>query len=296
MKRSVQFALDISILFCSSAGFLISILVLVVIIRHRQQHPITSAILLLCNTHVSIMFTCINFVIMYAYSLHGDLYKNVDFDDWWCYLHSYIVHVGLCSIYQSFLLQSFFRFFRVVFYQRRYLQSMKFIVCLIVCQWLVSCLFMMIIFLLGYIVYLLDYYHCQIPFSNFFGLFLTVTIIYFGPTIISIMLYVYLIYYLKHAQINRRNVNKRELIVVRRITILIASILALSVPTLVLWFYYLSTGDLYYLSYHLEWFLFSLSLSVLSVASAILSPHFSRLLKLHFPHRAQIHPIGINAT
>ena len=294
MTNDVQIALDICILVCSSAGSLISAFVLILIIYHRQQHPINNSVLLLCNTYFAIMFTCLNFVIMYAYSLHGDLYKNVDFNDWWCYLHSYIVHVGLCSIYQSFLLQSCFRFFRVVFHRNRQLQNMKFIFGSILCQWILSFLFMMIIFLLQYIVYLPDYYHCQVSFSNFFGLFLTIAMIYFGPTTISTVLYMYLMYYLKHNQVNTRNSNKRDLMVLRRIIILILSILFLSLPTLILWLFYIITGQLYYLSYHLEWFLFSLSLSILSVASAVLSPHFSRLLQMYLVLDRRVHPMGTN--
>jgi len=147
---------------------------------------------------------------------------------------------------------------------------------------------------LHYFEYISHYYHCQISFSNFEGLLITLSIIYFGPTIISVIIYMYIIYHVKHMTNPTNQQNRRDLIDLRRIIILIALILILSLPTLILWIYYLFTGYLYPLSYHLEWLLFSISLSILSIASAILSPYLRRLMRFQQRHHRRIQPIVIN--
>jgi hypothetical protein len=296
MSITANIILDICNLIFSSIGFLISIGIFSFIIYHRQQHPINTSMLLLCNTYIAIMFTCLNFVIMYGYSLFGELYENSYFNNWWCYAHAYIIHVGLCSIYYSYLLQTCFRFFRVVLYKYRQLHSFKFMFGFILIQWIISFILMIFILILHYFEYESHYYHCQISFSNFQGLLIIISVIYFGPTIVSMIIYIFIIYHVKHIknQQIRYQSNQRDLIVLRRIIILIASMLILSLPTLILWIYYLLTGYLYPLNYHLEWLLFSISLSILSVASAILSPHLRRLMRFQWRRHRQIQPIVIN--
>jgi hypothetical protein len=79
-----------------------------------------------------------------------------------------------------------------------------------------SFILMTFVLFLKYIECLPQDYHCQILFSNFRGLLITSLVIYFGPTIISTIIYVYIIHYTKHrtslvTQQNRQRLNQRDL-------------------------------------------------------------------------------------
>ncbi len=299
MNKLSDIVIVICILIVAFLGFLTSFGILSLIISHRQQYPINTSMLLLCNTYITILFTCLNVAIMHVYSLCGEFYENTNFDSWWCHVHAYILHVGVCSIYYSYLLQAFFRFFRVVLYQYRRLQSFQCMLGFILIEWLISFLWMMLILFLNDFEYISQNYYCQISFSDFRGLLTAVSVIYFGPTFTSVIIYIYIMYHLKHMttsriQQNRTRSNQRDLIVLRRIIILIVSVLFLSLPILIIWLLYLFTDYLNPLSYHLEWLLFAISSSILSLASAILSPNLSRLITIQWRRPRQIQPIVIN--
>ena len=103
---------------------------------YRRRVPINACILLSCNTYPAIMIGSLTIIDMYAHNLYGDLYENVSFDNWWCYVRFYFLLVGFCSIYLSYLLQACFHLFRVVFYKYKKLRSIRFIFRLVLLQWL----------------------------------------------------------------------------------------------------------------------------------------------------------------
>jgi hypothetical protein len=291
--------IDILIIIFSSIGILTSVGILFLIFYYRRQHSRNTSILLLCNTYLAIIFTCFNFILMLGYSLYGDLNENISFDTWWCYALAYLVHVGLCLIHYSFLLQSCFRLFRVAFFRFIRLRNFQFMFKLILVQWLISFLLIMSILLLHYFEYMPDYHHCQILFSNSRGLLMALLIIFLGPTIASTMIYIYIIYHIKHRinpanRQNRRRSHQRDLVVLRCVIILNASVFIICIPTVVFWIYYRVNSYLHPLSYHFEWLLFSASLLMLSVASAILTPQLRRLIMHKWTHHPRIHPMVIN--
>ncbi|UJR14484.1 hypothetical protein I4U23_001481 [Adineta vaga] len=170
---------------------------------------------------------------------------------------------------------------------------------LIIGQWLTSFLVILYALIWHYFEYLPENYHCQIAFTNFQGLIIILLIVYFGPTIASKIIYVYIIYHTKH-QINvttqqiRYRAMQRDLIVLRRVIIIITTVLLLSLPTLILWIYYIVTGYLHPLSYHLEWVLFSISLVFLSIASAIITSQIRQLILLKWKHNQRVQPMIMN--
>jgi hypothetical protein len=285
MNDSILILLDISILILSSIGLLTSITILCLVSIYRRRAPISSSIFLSCNTYPAIVMGSLAIIDMYAHNLYGDIYKNVSFDNWWCYVRFYLLLVAFCSIYQSYLLQACFHLFRVVFYKFKQLRNVRFLFRLVVIQWTISFLIILPAFVFDHFEYLPEYYHCQIVFSNPYGLILVSLPIYYLPMLAIGTIYIYIICYTRRKtrsigqRHRRQSSNRRDIIVLRRITILVGLLWTLTFPFMILWLVYIITGYLYPLSYHFQWLTFAISLLVLPFASASLTPQLRKLLR-----------------
>ena len=284
MNKLLLVSIDICILTFSLLGLFTSIIILSLVCYKHRRSSINTVILLSCNTYPAIMIGSLTIIDMYAHNLYGDLYVNVSFDNWWCYLRFYFLLVALCSIYQSYLLQAFFHLFRVVFFKLKQLRNTRFIVRLIVIQWLLSFILILPSLIFNHFEYLPRHYHCQIIFENLDGLMLVAFPVYYFPMITIGLIYVSIIWYTRWKtrsmfQQRQRRSSRRDLIVLRRITLLVSLLWALSFPNTILWLLYISTGHLFPLSYHLQWLTFAISLVVLPFASAYLTPQLRKSLK-----------------
>jgi hypothetical protein len=298
MNNTTNLIIDIFILILVSIGILTSVALLSLIFYHRYQRPINIPTFLICNTYLAIIFTCLGLINMYAYNLYGDLYHDGSFDNWWCYGCAYLTHVGLCSNYLSYLLQACFRLFRVALFKYKQLQTFRFISRLVLIQWLASFLLVMPLLLAQYFEYIPQDYHCQVPFTNLRGTLFVSSVVYLGPILITATIYSYIVYFIKHtttltAQQNRRRSNQRDLIVLRRIVILVGMIFILSFPITILWMNYLITNYLNPIIYHVEWLIFSVSCSILPTASAFLSPQLRELLSITWRRNRRIQPVVV---
>ena len=214
---------------------------------------------------------------MYGHNLYGDLHPSISFDDGWCQGRAYLLHSGVALLYYSYLLQAIFRFFRVVLFNHRYLQTSRCIFLLTVLQWLISFLSTVPLLVLHHFQYLPLYFYCEILLSDNQGILL-VSMLGYEPPMIGIgLIYVYIIHYMKKSKShsvlqNRERSNRRDITVLRRILILIGLLVTLAFPTSVLWMIYLCTGYVHPLGYHIGWSTFSLSISILPVLSMFLTP------------------------
>ena len=138
MVETHSILLDIFNIVLPSIAIQTSMGILFLIIYHRRQYPINTSVLLIGNTYLFLMFTSLCLVDICAHNLYGDLYGNVSFANWWCYTRVYLLHVELCSIYLSYLLQALFRLFRIVLYRYQRLQTFRFILRLIIFQWFLA--------------------------------------------------------------------------------------------------------------------------------------------------------------
>ncbi len=284
MNIFVNILFDILILIFSLTGILTSFVILFLIFHHRHQYPINTSILLLCNTYLSIILTCLTLFDMFIYNLYSIAYPHISFNNWWCYSRAYLQHVGLCLIYYSYLLQACFRFTRIIFYQyKKLIQSIRFMFRFIFIQWLMAFILILPNLLLRSFEYASPAYHCLILYPNFLGLLITTLIIFYFPIITIGSIYFYIIYYMRQIktssiQRNRQRSTERDIIVLHRIVILVGMLLILSIPAILLWLGYIITGYFYPFSYHLQWLTFAFSLSILSIVSIFLTPQLQELL------------------
>ena len=79
---------------------------------------------------------------------------------------------------------------------------------------------------------------------------------------------------------------QRDIVVLRRILILVGIFLVCLLPPMALWCYYLATGYLHSFIYHVEWLTISTSLSIVAIVSAVINPLIRQLFRRH----RQIHP------
>jgi hypothetical protein len=162
MTNTAYISIDIFILIFSSIGILTSVGILILIFYHRELHAFrpkefssqtfgsgrkiteisdrteshirysARAEILVSHTYLSVIFICIILFDMYAHNLYGDLHSNVSFNSEWCYGRAYILHVGLATLYHSYIVQALFRSFHVIKSKR--LQSVQFMFRLVLIQ------------------------------------------------------------------------------------------------------------------------------------------------------------------
>lgn len=283
MNVVTNILLDILILAFSFIAIITSLIILFLIFHHRQQFPINTSTLLMCNTYLSIILTCSALFDMIAYNLYSITHENISFNNWWCYTRAYLLHAGFCLIYHSYLFQACFRFFHIIYYQYKKPRSIRFIFQLILIQWLMSFVLIMPNLFFENFQYVSQVYHCLILYSNLFGLLINTSIIFYFPMIAIGLIYFFIIYYIKQTknsstQSKRQRSTQRDVIVLRRIVSLVGLLLILSLPAILLWAGYMITGYLYPFSYHLQWLTFAFSLSILSIVSIFLTPQLNELL------------------
>ena len=199
---------------------------------------------------------------MNGLSLHGELHGNISISYWWCYRHAFVFYVGITALFYSYVLQACFRFLRVVFDRFRQIHNISFINKCLFLKWLLAFLSMTYGIFLDSFKYISETYHCQIPFSDTRALLVLSISIYFGPLVLSTIMYLYMMYYVKNmtrslALRNHQRSNQRDFVVTRSIIISNLIIFAISLPVFILWLSYMISGYLHPLIYHLEWVLFS---------------------------------------
>ena len=283
MELLLNIFIDVLILTFSLIGMFTSSLILFLIFYYRHQYLINTSTLLFCNTYLPIFFTCLALFDMFIYNLYGIIHPNISFDNAWCYTRAYLLHVGLCLIYYSYLLQACFRFFRISFSRNQNLQSIRFMFQFILIQWLIAFILIIPNLIFKNFQYASQAYHCLILYPNLIGLLSTTSIIFYCPMIAIISIYFYILFYI-HRKSNggfpqkRQRSTERDMIVLRRIVILVGMLLIISLPAIFLWIIYIITGDLYPFTYQLQWLTFAFSLAILSIVSIFLTPQLQELV------------------
>jgi magnesium-transporting ATPase (P-type) len=152
--------------------------------------------------------------------------------------------------------------------------------------------------LLNYFQYVPEYYYCEILLSDNQGMLIMGAMTYSVPMNATCLLYFYILYYMKKTKSqsilqNRQQANQRDLVVLRRIIILLGLLIILCFPAALIWFDYILTGYVNPIGYHLGWSMFTFSLSILPLTSAFLTPQLRKLLIATWQKGRQIHPIII---
>jgi hypothetical protein len=264
--------LGLSLLLC--IGLLITIFI------YLRPFTSTIPILLIFNTYLTLFLTCIAMLIIYVYNLYGDLSPLVSVKDSWCQLRAYLVNVCFCALYYSCVLNSIFRFFRIIFYKTKFLQSYRFITSAIILQWILSFILILFNFFNGDYQYLPLQYRCWISFQNIRGLLLAAIIIYICPLLIILFIYIYIVRYVRQKnQIQKRQLKtiQRDILVLKRITILILVITIIGLPTVAILFIWIIRRKLIPMAYQIQGLSMAIGIFIATICFAFITPQLQEI-------------------
>jgi hypothetical protein len=233
---------------------------------------------------------------MYSYNLRGNLNSSISFGGRWCEIRTYIAYVCFCSLFYSFVLQAIFRLFRIVFYKHKRLQSFGVFLIAITLQWILSFLFILPHLLLDDFQYLPTEYNCWFGFQNTRGLIMITIILYNNPLTIIFTIYTQIIRYTRRVtqiQQARQQANRRDLIILKRIVILVFIIAGIGLPTVVIVLIYMITKYLMPYAYHLQGLSLSLGVLITSVSLIFIT---ARIRQIFTHNQVRVHPQRIRVA
>ncbi len=301
-QQTVNVIIDSLIITSSSVSVCISFGMFGFIVYHlikTRNSPHCVALLLTANMYLALLFTSILSLVEKSCILPKHLYALITSDNGtYCQIRGYLSWVLLCAIYYSNSLQEIYRLCRVIFHTRRSLQSFRLYQMLIIIQWILCCLLVLPAPLLGVFQYSVADYYCQIEYANFRSLLIFTSLAYVIPMNITIGCYIYTM-----KKIRRGNNNliqtmtlinaHRDLVVLFRICLLLGLIAIVSIPLIVTYLIYILTGSIPWCSAPIQWLVLSLSITIVTVALGLISPHIWSLLKKHSRRHTAVISVNI---
>lgn len=290
-EHKFNIAVDLLILILSSVGICSSLSIFCFIFYHiikRKNSPSRVALLLTANVYFSLTINCFLYIEQFSHVLIFHTYSIDSLTNGFtCQLRAYLQFVAYCSVFYSNALQSVYRLCRVVYHTKSLLQSFKLYRILIIIQWFLCFLFALVIVLLGYFQFLVDYRICIYDLANFPQVCLIGFIAYAIPMNFTIGCYYYtlrsvrqnsngLLQTMTHVQLAGA---RRDLVVHFRICVLLGLLMICVIPAFIsvntnLIFHYLL-----WWSYDIHWAFFILTMTTVSWVLLLISPHVRRLWK-----------------
>ena len=242
--------------------------------------------MLTCNVYFALLVFSLLLAEQYVHVFIGHRYSFLRYNDGVdCPTRAYLQLVSICTIFYSNTLQAIYRLCRVVFYTRPALRSVRLYRIVIVGQWIFCFLIVVPTLLMNDFEYLPDDYHCQIGFTNYRSTLLNGIVAYLVPMNITGGCYVYTLRKIRrghtHLLENMSQIQqisaRRDLIVLFRICLLLSLLMSFFIPSLVLLVIYQRTGYLAWWASQVQWLVFITSVTCVTVALAVISPHVYNL-------------------
>ncbi|CAF3662984.1 unnamed protein product [Rotaria sordida] len=267
----INIVLNFITLINSISSTIICLLIfLLVIIFHRQT--LTVPLLLACHTCLTLLISSIMLASMATSSLFGffGIVMQQHGNTKWCHWRGFLIHAVLCVLYDSYILQATYRLFRVVFYRQRILHNFL-LYCVII---FIASLFGLIsispVIIRGDIIYLSSEYYCQTPFTNISAIMYIAIRLFLLPILLIAIIYIFLLNHIRQTRFlcnnyhRRSKHNRRNLIVIRRLLLMLTFLISLGFPSMIFLIILIFTGHLVLLTYRVGWLFVSFSLIFLS--------------------------------
>ncbi|CAF4107867.1 unnamed protein product [Adineta steineri] len=238
--------------------------------------------LFLANIYIILLVISCFFLDMYFYYITGYLYPNSSFDNLWCRTKGYILYICGYSFFHSFSLQAIYRICRILYPIQTKRQPFNLYAIIFLGQWIFSAIELLPSLLIGDIEYLENDFHCQVAPTNMRSSLTVCLIGFLAPFTIILYCYGYTIYYVrKHNStiitIKQRTILRRDLIILKRIILLLTVLTSSAVPHVAFPIIYIMIGSLPKWLVSLEWALTILALLSISLVIPRISPHLKRL-------------------
>ncbi|CAF3636534.1 unnamed protein product [Rotaria sp. Silwood1] len=251
-----------------------SLIFLLIIISHRRSRSVP--VLLAGNTCSTLFISAFMLASMANASLFG--YMNIVLEQHnntiWCRLRGFFIHGFLCALYDSYILQATYRLCRVVFYRHKQLHSFPLYSILVPIESLFGIVSISPVLLRGDVIYLRSEYYCQTPFTNISAITYIAIRLFLLPILFITLIYLCLLKYVRQSNLSsitindnhqrRSKQNKRDLIVIRRILLMLSILILLGLPSMIFLTIFMFTGHLIYVTYRIGWLSVSFSLIFLA--------------------------------
>ena len=290
---------DSIILILCSSSFLVSLITLILILIRIRSLLSNVPMFLTCNTYIAVIGSSFMTLLVMAYSMFNELHPSVSFDDYSCQIRSYVNYVFICGFYYSCVLQAVFRLFRVVFPKEKTLQSPRVFKMAIIIQWLLASSYILVHLLVKDFEYHPDIGSCWLSFKSIRALSLAMVFVYGSPLIIMGIVYACIIRYVRQTvqiQQRRQNANKRDILIVKRIIILVLIAMAIGIPTACLLIIYMISNNLTSLAYHIQALSLTAGLVIESIVLGLITPQVRQIFKVNRQINIQIAPRQLNET
>ncbi|CAF0980393.1 unnamed protein product [Adineta steineri] len=215
-------------------------------------------------------------------SMLGDLY-NQSFDSSWCIFSGYLVLVLLGMLYKMFVNQAFYRLIRIAYSQNRRFQSVKLYIILPIIEIIIlTCILPCVLIPLNGVTYLPNDYFCYATFTNIPGILSAAAIVYIGPFCCILFIYIHITKFIHQQGTIQTLIVKqrqsRDLLITRRILIIVSLLLILGIPAMTLVFIFIITGEENSLLARIAFFPVSASQTGLSVVLLFSIPQLKNIV------------------
>ncbi|CAF0953430.1 unnamed protein product [Adineta steineri] len=204
-----------------------------------------------------------------------------------CRLKAYLSNVALISSLYSNTFQALYRFFRIIYYTRRYFYHNIYLYIFgILIQIVLSILQPLPLIVKGEYQY--EDFHCQIQFTNYRGMIFAALLVWLLPISFTIFIYGYTLHYIRCNSalfnVRQRTRMKRDLIVIRRILWLLIFIIIFGMPACTAAIVYYLFGYNEWWENHFIWLTFVLCFMGVSTVQSYFSPHLRVLWSTNLHH------------
>jgi len=238
--------------------------------------------LVAANSYIAYTLATPIFMEMSINSIYGQLHPSTSFDGWRCIFKSYALYITGCVYFFSFLLQSIYRFCRIVYPTRTTFQSFRLYAILSVALWILAATLLLPSFLLGHIEYLPEDYHCQFAPTNLRGSLIGLSFLFLIPFVLTLICYFYTMYYVRIqttalTTINQYKNLRRDLIILSRLVFLFTFITTVALPHMIIPIIYTITGYLPSWVVSFEWLLTLFSLAAACIIQIFVTPPLKKI-------------------
>ncbi|UJR11530.1 hypothetical protein I4U23_015711 [Adineta vaga] len=228
----------------------------------------------------------------------GDFYQ-FNFDSSSCIMSGYFSLIFINALYYSFVNQAFFRFCRIVYSTHRWLQFSWIYIIIPLLQLILIAIVYCPYFIWHAVIYLRKEYYCFIDYASIRSVIWLILNIYGIPLCLLMMIYLRIVLFLRRQPINStwmiKQRQQRDLIVIRRIFVIISLLVILGIPTIVLLLMLYITGEIHPLFHRYAWFFVNISMMGLTMIMVVLTPQLKNVVFKKF-HQNQVVPINESLT
>lgn len=239
-----------------------------------QRH--CTGFLLLFNSYLPLFIVGPLFTDLSVQSIYGYFHPESSFDGFRCRLKAYLMYIQGCVYFYSFLLQSIYRFCRIVYHNKPELHALDLYKKASIFLWINALVQLLPCLWLRYIDYMPAEHHCQFRLFDLSGSLIGLSILFLVPHLLTLMCYIATLSYVRKRStvligINRRLRFRRDLVVFRRIVLLLSVVIFVAMPHMILPIIFDLFGTLPSWATAFEW------LTTAAILQIFISPNFKRL-------------------